>query len=88
MRKKLCLTFSLAAGVSFGDYRYIISTDPALAVNPSESAVSATISVNACAADGQALAASLETRYRTFAESNANASILNRQKPGFSLTIR
>ena len=88
MRKILCLTFSLAAGVSFGAYQYIISTDPALAVNPSESAVSAAISVNACAAGEQALAAALETRYRTFAESNANTSILNRQKPGFSLTIR
>ena len=88
MKGMLFLSFCLAAGVSFGAYQYIVSTDPALTVNPSESTVSAAIAVNARAADEQALVAALETRYRTFAESNANTSILNRQKPGFSLTIR
>ena len=86
MRKILCLTFSLAAGVSFGAYQYIISTDPALTVNPSESAVSAAIAVNARGADEQALVAALETRYRTVAESNTSA--LNRLPPAFSMVIR
>ena len=86
MRKLLCLTFSLAAGASFGAYQYIISTDPALTVNPSESAVSAAISVNVRAADEQSLAAALETRYRTFAESNTSA--LNRLPPSITIVIR
>ena len=86
MRKLLCLTFSLVAGVSFGAYQYIISTDPALAGNPSESAVSSAISVNARSADEQTLATALETRDRTVAESNTSA--LNRQQPALAIVIR
>ena len=86
MKKLLCTTFVLAAGVSFGAYQYIISTDSALAVNPSESATSAAIAVNARAADEQALAVALETRYRTVAESNTSA--LNRLPPSLTIVIR
>ena len=86
MRKLLCLTFCLAAGASFGDYQYIISGDPA--VNPSATAYSSAISLNAQVAGNGDLATALETRFRTFTESNVNATILNRLKPGFSLTIR
>ena len=86
MRKRFCLMFCLVAAASFGAYQYIISTDPALTVNPSESTASVAISVNARAADEQALAAALETRYRTVAESNTSG--LNRLRPGFFLVIR
>ena len=86
MRKLFCLTFCLAAGASFGAYQYIISGDPA--VNPSAPAYSSAISLNAQVAGSGNLATALETRFRTFTESNANATILNRLKPGFSLTIR
>ena len=86
MKKLLCTTFILAAGVSFGAYQYIISTDPALAVNPSESATSTAIAVNARAVAEQALAAALETRDRTFAESNTSA--LNRLPPSITIVIR
>ena len=86
MRRLIFLSFCFASGASFGAYQYIISTDPALAVNPSESAVSAAISVNARAAAEQALAAALETRYRTVAESNTSA--LNRLQPAFTMIIR
>ena len=88
MRKLLCLTFCLAVGASFGDYQYIVSTDTELAVNPSEAAYSAAVSVNAQVSGTRNLESALETRYRTFAESNANTSILNRQKPGFTLILR
>ena len=86
MRKLLCLTFGLVAGVSFGAYQYIISTDPALTVNPSESAFSDAISVNVRGADEQVLAAALETRDHTVAESNTSA--LNRQQPALAIVIR
>ena len=86
MRKLFCLTFCLAAGASFGDYQYLISGYPA--ANPSESASSEAISLNAQVAGSGNLATALETRFRTFTESNVNATILNRLKPGFSLTIR
>ena len=88
MRKLLLLTFCLAAGASFGAYQYIISTDLDLAVNPSESAYSEAISLNAQVAGSGNLATALETRFRAFTESGTNATILNRLKPGFSLTIR
>ena len=78
--------FCLVAAASFGAYQYIISTDPALAVNPSESATSAAIPVNARAADEQALVAALETRDRTVAESNTSA--LNRLPPSLTIVIR
>ena len=88
MRKLLCLTFCLAAGASCGAYQYIISTDAELAVNPSETAYSAAVSVNAQVAGNRNLESALETRYRTFTESAVNATVLNRRKPGLSLTLR
>lgn len=86
MRKLLCLTFCLVAGASFGAYQYIISGSPA--ANPSAPAYSSAISLNAQAAGNGDLATALETRFRTFTESNVNATILNRLKPGLSLTLR
>ena len=86
MKRIVCLCFCLGAGVCFGDYQYIISGDPA--ANPSAPAYSSAISLNAQVAGNGDLATALETRFRTFTESNVNATILNRLKPGFSLTIR
>ena len=88
MKKLLLLTFCLVAGASFGAYQYIISTDAELAVNPSETAYSAAVSVNAQMTGNRNLESALETRYRTFTESAANATILNRLKPGFTLILR
>ena len=86
MRKLLLLTFCLAVGASLGAYQYIISGDPA--ANPSSSSYSEAISLNAQVAGSGNLATALETRFRAFTESGTNATILNRLKPGFSLTIR
>lgn len=88
MRRLLCLTFCFAVGASLGAYQYIISTDPDLAVNPSESAYAEAISLNAQASGSCNLESVLETRYRTFTESNVNATILNRLKPPFTIVIR
>ena len=88
MRKPLCLMLCLAAGASFGAYQYIISTDAELAVNPSETAYSAAVSVNAQTAGSSQLGTALETRYCTFAESSANDSVVYRRHPGIVITIR
>ena len=76
----------LAAAASFGAYQYIISIDPALAVNPSNSTYSTSVSVAARASGEKAIETSLETRYRTFAESNT--SDLDRRWPGAVMIIR
>ena len=86
MRTMLCLIFGFAAVTAFGAYQYIISTDPALAVNPSESAYSTTVSVNVRTSAPQTLGTALETRYRTSAESGTSA--LNRQPPPLAIIIR
>ena len=88
MRKPLCLMLCLAAGASFGAYQYIISTDPALAVNPSNSTCSAAMPLNAQTAGSSQLGTALETRYCTFAESSANDSVVYRRHPGAVITIR
>ena len=88
MRKPLCLMLCLAAGASFGAYQYIISTDPALAVNPSNSVCSAALSLNAQTVGSGQLGTALETRYCTFAESSANGSVVYRRHPGIVITIR
>ena len=86
MRKLLCLTFCFAAGASFGAYQYIISTDPVLSADSSEPTYSETVSVSAQASASQSLETALETRYRTFDESNTSA--LNRMKPATVVVIR
>ena len=73
-------------GVSFGAYQYIIFTDPELAVDPSVSAYTAVLPVNAQTAGNRALGGTFESRYRTSAESNTGA--LNRLKPASMLVIR
>lgn len=88
MRKPLCLMLCLAAGASFGAYQYIISTDPALAVNPSNSVYSEAMPLNAQTAGSSQLGTALETRYCTFAESSANDSVVYRKHPGVVITIR
>ena len=88
MRKLFCLTFCLAVGASLSAYQYIISTDPDLAVNPSEPAYSEAISLNAQVSGSRNLESVLETRYRASTESNVNATILNRLKPPFTIVIR
>lgn len=85
MRKLLCLVSSLAAAASFGAYQYIISSDPELAVNPSNSTCSAAVSIAANTSGEKAIETSLETRYRTFAESNV--SDLDRRWPGAVMII-
>ena len=86
MRKLLCLTFCFAAGASFGAYQYIISTDPVLSADSSEPTYSESVSLNVRGAASQSLATALETRYRTFDESNTSA--LNRMKPATVVVIR
>ena len=84
-KRTICLAFCLGAGVCSG-YQYIISGFPA--ANPSETALSAVVSVNARTAGDALLADQLETRYRTFAESNANVIVFHRDKPGIIMLIR
>ena len=86
MRKLLCLTFCFAAGASFGAYQYIISTDPVLSADSSEPTYSESVSLNVRGAASQSLGTALETRYRTFDESNTSA--LNRMKPATVVVIR
>ena len=88
MRKPLCLMLCLAAGAVFGDYQYIISIDPSLAANPSNSVCSVAMSLNAQTVGSSQLGTALETRYRTFAESSANDSVVYRRHPGVVITIR
>lgn len=78
--------FCFVSGASFGAYQYIISTDPELAVDPSVSAYTAVLPVNAQTAGNCALGGTFESRYRTSAESNTGA--LNRLKPASMLVIR
>ena len=85
-RTILCLILGFAAVTVFGAYQYIISTDPTLAVNPSESAYSTAVSVNVRASAPQTLGTALETRYRTSAESGTSA--LNRQPAVLTIIIR
>ena len=86
MKRLVCLCFCLGAGICYGAYQYIVATDPALAVDPSEPACSAAVPVDARTVAAQTLETLLETRYRTFAVSNTSG--LNRLKPPFTLVIR
>ena len=72
--------------VGFGAYQYIISIDTELAVNPSNSTCSASVPVAAKTSDKKAIESSLETRYRTSAESNTSG--LDRRHPGIILIVR
>ena len=88
MKAMFFAMFCFVAGASLGAYQYIISTDAELAVNPSETSYSAVVSVNAQVAGNLDLDTVLETRYRTFAESSANSSVVNRRHPGIVLIFR
>ena len=87
-KRPICLAFCLGAGVCLGAYQYIISTDAELAVNPSATAYSAAVTVNAKTVGDATLADALETRYRTSAESVANVTVFHRDKPGIIMLIR
>ena len=85
-KRTICLAFCLGAGVCFGAYQYIISGYPA--ANPSETAQSAAVSVNAQTSGNALLATQLETRYRTSTGSNTNVTVFHREKPGIIMLIR
>ena len=84
-RRLLFLMLCFGASASFGAYQYIISGSPA--ANPSETAYSAAVSVNAQAAGNLTLNTALETRYHTF-ESAVNDFVLCRMKPGMLIIFR
>lgn len=87
-KRTICLAFCLGAGVCLGAYQYIISIDPELAVNPSNTTYSAAVTVNAKTVGNATLADSLETRYRTSTESNVNGNVFHREKPGIVMIVR
>ena len=84
-RRFLFLMLCFGASASFGGYQYIISGSPA--ANPSASAYSSAISLNAQQAGNLTLNTALETRYRTSVESVTNNFVFRRMKPGMMIIV-
>ena len=90
MKRIIGLCFCIGAALCCGAYQYIVSVDPDLSANPSESAYSAVVSVNAKAAAVKSNeSAGLETRYCTAVTGDfAGSDVFRRTKPGIFLIIR
>ena len=87
-RLVLAATLGMMSITGLGAYQYIVSIDPELAENPSESAYAEAITVNVKASGAAADSAALETRVCTASVRDFGAGEFVRANPGAFLIIR